>query len=116
MDTDLRKPLAWSLIVTSVLALVCVALMLPTQPPSSRDTPRTRCDYEVGLPTWLQWTQLTQYGIGVMIVGALSALLTVPSRWPVRIIACIAAVWVLYSKIASSASATGAPASMPPAT
>jgi hypothetical protein len=50
------------------------------------------------VPIWARYSALSAGGIGVLVVGALCALLLVSGRWPTRVLAGLAATWFIYAK------------------
>jgi len=96
--------LRWSLFVASCAAGACVLLMTPTVWALVSGQARLGYALEFKLPGpwWLRWSQLTQIGFGVLVAGALCALLLVAGGNLARVLALVSVPWVIYMKAAFS--------------
>ncbi len=102
MDSRSFAWLRWSLFVTSCAAGVCVLLMTPTVWALLSGQARIgyALEFQLPGPWWLQWSHLTQTGFGVLVAGALAALLLVTGGNVARVIALVSIPWVIYTKAA----------------
>jgi len=102
VGVDLRLSLRRSLLVASILAFACAVLMLPTVAAlvTGRAAVSFVYEYQWHLPAWLSWSEWTQTGIRLIVVGALCALLIVAGPWWVRLVGAAGAAWALYAKVA----------------
>jgi len=98
--SDLRRPLARTLMVFGVGGLLFALTSLPTLFSLVTGNGRLGPYNEFFLPAALQWSVLSFSGIGLILVGGLAALLAVVGHWPARIVSAVAVVWFVYSKAA----------------
>jgi len=100
MESDLRRPIARTLMLFGAGALLLALTAIPTLFSLVTGNGQLGPYNEFFLPTYLQWRVLSFAGVGLILVGGLAALLTVAGHWPARIIAAVSLVWFVYSKTA----------------
>lgn len=100
MESDLRRPIARTLMLFGVGALLFALTAIPTLFSLVTGNGQLGPYNEFFLPTYFQWSVLSFAGVGLILVGGLAALLTVVGHWPARIIAAVSLVWFVYSKSA----------------
>jgi len=99
VDASSRNALRWVLLIGGILGLVCALTMLVVtlaQFGHSRDA----VSAVNLLPRWALWSAAPPAEVGMLIVGALCALLLVAGNWPMRACAAVVAVWFTYAQAA----------------
>ena len=100
MESDLRRPIARTLMLFGGGGLLLALTAIPTLFSLVTGNGKLGPYSEFFLPTYLQWSVLSFAGIGLILVGGLAALLTVIGHWPARIIAAASVVWFVYANTA----------------
>ncbi|MHB8869072.1 MAG: hypothetical protein ACYC6T_02110 [Thermoleophilia bacterium] len=102
MNTDLRGTTKWALRAAAGAGLL---LSLPTLPIAwavVTGHAKTAFSYAAFLPYQLTWHSLAGTGVGILLTGALCALLLVSGGWPARVLAVVAVVWTVYQEVGFS--------------
>ena len=102
MIPDLQTSVKWALRATGATGMILGLATLPTVWAVMTGQAKLGVMYEADLPAWVQWHNVSATGAGLVLMGAICALLIVSGRWPARVLAVVGVAVSIYSKAAFS--------------